>query len=723
MPLKNVLVSLALTLAGSGAPAAAQRTLDDEKFAAADRHEPGAPSALLQSGSTDRLKPKVRRAATMQNELYSPIRKQDDTGQIPEIDMFVGESRVFPTPGVARIAVGNGQIMTASALDDKEVIIFANGAGTSSLFVWNGDGRYQRIKVNIVPGDTSRIAREVAAFLSAIPNAKASIVGDKVIVEGDALSDEDRDKIIELAKRYPQIVNFTSPIGWEQMVMMDVKVVEFPKTELRELGLKWTAAGGAAIGAVWGPIARGNDGPYQINIPSNGGELPITNRKIPGSLIPDGVTIPSALNLIGAMNLGIGAKLNLLEQSGQASILAEPQLSTRSGYKASFLAGGEFPYSVSSVHGVTIIFKPYGIKLDIEPKIGRNGVIRAVIESEVSSIDASITTASGPALLSRKTKTEFNVRDGETIVLSGLLQRNTSTDIDKLPLLGDIPILGALFRSKRFQNKETELVVFVTPTIVDSHAPGLADRVRRATDRLGEQLGKPPYLSDPLQPGRDAAKFNQASLAPAPGSILAPQSAPASAPASLSVSALGEPGPGGSSLRVTREALVIRAEPNSASPALLELGYHSIVQLGSADAQPPGAPRWRNVVAGAINGWVAAAGVEPFRAQAGPGSRSAVARRDQTGRMLSLGSAGAGAGAPAADPIKDGSTAGPHRRYRVVLQDLSLNVSPDTNALVLQHLNRGQVVQALPQAPRGNWMAVQANQRRGWVAAQWLAPE
>ena len=90
-------------------------------------------------------------------------------------------------------------------------------------------------------------------------------------------------------------------------------------------------------------------------------------------------------------------------------------------------------------------------------------------------------------------------------------------------------------------------------------------------------------------------------------------------------------------------------------------------------------------------------------------------------RVTDLGKA---ASAPAgADPIKDGSTAGPHRRYRVVLQDLSLNVSPDTNALVLQHLNRGQVVQALPQAPRGNWMAVQADQRRGWVAAQWLAPE
>ena len=85
--------------------------------------------------------------------------------------MFVGESRVFPTPNVGRIAVGNGQIMTAAALDNKEVIVFANGAGTSSLFVWNADGRYQRIKINIVAGDTTRITREIATFLSGMPHA------------------------------------------------------------------------------------------------------------------------------------------------------------------------------------------------------------------------------------------------------------------------------------------------------------------------------------------------------------------------------------------------------------------------------------------------------------------------------------------------------------------------------------------------------------------------
>ena len=441
------------------------------------------------------------RAGTMAVAPYAPIAKSAEPEQIAEIELFVGESRVFPTPDVARIAVGNAQVITANALDDKDTIIFANGAGTSSLFVWNKDGRYQRIKVNVVLGDVSRVAREVATFLSTIPRATTSVVGDKVIVEGDELSDADRDKVAELAKRYPQIINFTSPIGWEQMVMMDVKVVEFPRTELRELGLKWSAVGGAAIGGIWAPLRRGDQ--KGLSITTGGGTPPISAGDDAGNLSP------SSLTVLSALNLGLSAQLNALEQNGTASILAEPQLSTRSGYKASFLAGGEVPYSIATVNGVTVQFKPYGIKLDIEPRVGRNGIVRAIIESEVSSIDASFTTSGGPGLLTRRTKTEFNVRQGETIVLSGLLQRNTSTDIDKVPFLGNLPVLGALFRSRRFQNKETELVVFVTPTIVDSHSPGLVDRTRRAGERLEQQLGAPPFLTDPLQPGRDAGKVNQ----------------------------------------------------------------------------------------------------------------------------------------------------------------------------------------------------------------------
>lgn len=459
---------------------------------------------MVQQESGDRSPPTAPSAIGMQQRTDSQNVMVDAAAPAQEIEMFVGESRVFAAPGVARIAVGSGQVITANALDGKDIIIFANGAGTTMLYVWTNDGRYQRIKVSVMANDVSRYAREVASFLTTIPRTKATVVGDKVIVEGDDLSDADRDKIAELAKRYPQIVNFTSPIGWEQTVLMDVKVVEFPRSQLRELGLKWGAAGGAAIGAIWRPAVRGDASGLAIAPPAgNGGALPITSNTSSGLVYPASPIVTSAVNL------GLNAQLQALEQKGIASVLAEPQLSTRSGYKATFHAGGEIPYSVASVNGVTVQFKPYGIRLDIEPRVARSGSIRAVIDSEVSSIDSSVSTTSGPALLTRRTRTEFNVKPGETIVLAGLLQRTNSTDIEGVPYIANIPILGALFRSKRFQNKETELVVLVTPHLVDSGTPALKDRIERVNERLEQNLGKQPHLSNPLQPGRPAAQVNQ----------------------------------------------------------------------------------------------------------------------------------------------------------------------------------------------------------------------
>lgn len=346
------------------------------------------------NGFAEALTPRKRRATPAKDVVYAPVKAIDDLGQIPEIEMFVGESRVLPAPGVGRIAVGNGRLLTAAALDKKEVLLFANEAGTSSLFIWNEDGRYQRLKINIVPGDTSRVGREIAAFLASIPGARASIVGDKVIVEGDRLSDLDLGKIKKLESTYPQLINFTNPRGFDKMVLIDVKVVEFPKSELLEYGLKWTPTGGGAVAAVWLPFRTGRNGPYQVNIPVSSGQssLPITN---PGEA---STTLHRALNSAGALNIGLNMTLNLLAQEGKAAVLAEPQLSTRSGKEASFLAGGQIPYVVTSIEGNYVTFKDYGIKLDIEPYVDRDGYITADIESEVSSIDTSVSTSAGPGI-------------------------------------------------------------------------------------------------------------------------------------------------------------------------------------------------------------------------------------------------------------------------------------------------------------------------------------
>lgn len=398
-----------------------------------------------------------------------------------ELTMFAGETRVISEPNAGRLAVGNGKALSAAVLDDKEILLIANEVGVSSLHIWTNDGKNRRIKINVMPGDTARVSMEVTTFIKTIAHARASVVGDKVIVEGDNLSDNDLYKIDELAKRYPQIINFTNRLGWEKMIAMDVRVVEFPTKALKEIGLKWGAVGGVSVGGIWGPV-RYNDGAVQVNS--------VTGSPVVGV---GGLALqtPSGLNVRSVLNLGFNAQLNLMEQNGSAVILARPTLSTRSGTKASFLAGGEIPYSVSNINGTTIDFKPYGIKLDIEPRVDQNGVIRAKILSEVSDIDPSISTATGPALRTRRTESEFNVQQGDTIVLSGLLKRDKNMTVDKIPLLGDIPILGALFRSKRFQDDQTELVVFVTPTAVDKNTPEQQHSLDKANQRLVDEFKTP----------------------------------------------------------------------------------------------------------------------------------------------------------------------------------------------------------------------------------------
>ena len=685
-------------------------------------------------GFAPHLKPTVKRRIS--DAAYAPVKPIDDQGQTPEIEMFVGESRVLPAPGVGRIAVGNGQILTAAALDKREILLFANQPGTSSLFIWNEDGRYQRLKISIVPGDTSRIGREIAAFLASIPGARASIVGDKVIVEGERLSDADLGKLKKLESTYPQIVNFTSAQGWEKMVMMDVKVVEFPRSEMQELGLKWSPTGGGTIGAVWAPIHQGKNGPYAINIPSNsGGGLPITDSD------KQSATLHSALNVIGGFNIGLNAQLRALAQDGKAAVLAEPQLSTRSGSEAKFVAGGEYPYAVSNITGTTVVFKPYGIQLTIKPTVDRDGYVRASIDTEVSSIDSSVSTPEGPALKTRSTKTEFNVKAGETIVLSGMLTRDNSTNLDKVPFLGDIPVLGALFRSKRYQNNETELVVFVTPMVVDSRTPDLVDRIKKTNSRLEQQFGPAPYLSDPLQSGREVerqaatpiadqnstlARTKRALPEPAvkqPIEVSAPRSSlTASMPVPAGQNPLASPpkaSGGSANLQVLLEGLVLRAAPDIRSPVIMRLGSGAVVQLGKLDAPIALRGVWRNVSVGAVNGWVAAKWIVPTSRNLSTNpSNGPAAREAQNGQTV---------GAPitsaySAELIDNAprDKAGDAKRYRVVLPKLAMRVAPDVNAMIVQQIPEGTLVVARQGDARGGWLSVEAGDKNGWVAAQWL---
>lgn len=394
------------------------------------------------------------------------------------IELQVGETRILSHPGVRRVAIGNGQVLGAVAAEGREVVVFARAEGVSSLHVWTGAGRPQAYELRVVPAGAPRLRAEVQALLARIPGARSAEVGGRILIEGDDLSDDDRARIAALAERYPAVLDFTGQVGWDRMVLLDVQVVEIPTSRLREMGVRWDgmSQGGINAGMAW-----------------DAGSLGRVRR--PGESVIETTGPASAAAGYFGVNALLSARIAALAQSGEAVMLAQPQLLARSGASATFLAGGEVPYASTDSRGnSTTLFKPYGVSLRITPRIDRNGVIRSLIEVEASSVDTSLSVPGGPALRTRRASTEFNVRSGNTLVIGGFLSRERGSEVDGLPWLQDIPILGALFSSRRYQLRETELAIFVTPKIISQGEPAMADRVRRGRDALEAAFPEPPRL-------------------------------------------------------------------------------------------------------------------------------------------------------------------------------------------------------------------------------------
>jgi len=399
------------------------------------------------------------------------------------LEMQVGEVKVLAAPDVARVAVGDGHVVNAVTTEDKEVIVFARNQGSSALQIWAENGRRRLYRVEVAAEGARRVQQELQEVLGRIPQVRVSAVGDKLMVEGDDLSDDDRERVAELAKRYPQLLNLTGQVGWDRMVLLDVQVVEVPRNVLQELGLRWTApaAGGLNAGLAW-----------------DGGTRRLAER--PGeSVMP--LPFPAGVAGYFGVNALFSATINAMAQSGSAVVLAQPQLLARSGATAEFLAGGEVPYSTVDANGnINTAFKPYGVSLRITPRVERNGAVRSRIEVEVSAVDPALSAPNGPSLKTRRAATEFNVQSGQTLVLAGFLSRDHSQNVDKVPGLAAIPVLGELFKSRRFQRNETELAILVTPVVVAADHPALADRVQKSRAVLDAAFPGQPLINTPLLP-------------------------------------------------------------------------------------------------------------------------------------------------------------------------------------------------------------------------------
>lgn len=395
----------------------------------------------------------------------------------------------------SRALIGNPEIADVLPLTSSSLYVLGKKAGTTSLTLYDRSNTLIAVIDVVVGPDVMSLKRQLSELMSEQIGARIS--NESVILEGVVPNAVVADRAVQIAETYApgKVVNLLS-IGSSQQVMLEVRFAEIKRSALKQIGLNW-------------------------DVMSDAGKLQgVTGNN--SSLTPDGETGVGVLrhgSIVGSFGIisrafrAFGSNFNVtldaLERKGAVTTLAEPTLVALSGETASFLAGGEFPIPVAQNIGssgggggggaaFTVEWKPFGVSLSFTPTVLADGVINMVVAPEVSSIDASasinINNLTIPGLQTRRAKSVVEIRDGESFALAGLIRKDFQDTIRQVPLLGSIPIIGALFRSTGFQHEETELVIIVTPRLV---RPVPAGTLKVPTDRVG-----PPHEADLFFNGR-----------------------------------------------------------------------------------------------------------------------------------------------------------------------------------------------------------------------------
>jgi len=404
------------------------------------------------------------------------------------INVSIGKSADVRTDiGFSDITVGDPEVADVNVLTDRSLSILGKKSGTTRVTAYGEGKKLVGIFDVEVSYDTSMLSTEITRRF---PHAgiRVSTTNGKILLTGNAPDAMTLDQALTVARQFgPDVINSVS-VNSPQQVMLEVRFIEASRQAGRELGVQWNSFGNKHISNVGSRVGAGQlpittpGGSFQQPGAVNGGrnvgaaELPIS------PIVAAGVLSGSAPYgfLLGALSragVSIDVAINALEQKGLARSLAEPNLVALSGDTASFLAGGEFPIPVpGSLGSVTIDYKRYGVGLAFTPTVLRDGLINLKIEPEVSQLDTSnpvqVAGISVPPLIVRRASTTVELRDGQSFVIGGLLQNTSTTAQEQLPWIGDVPVLGALFRSTQYQKNETDLAIIVTPRLVRPARPG-----------------------------------------------------------------------------------------------------------------------------------------------------------------------------------------------------------------------------------------------------------
>jgi pilus assembly protein CpaC len=382
----------------------------------------------------------------------------------------------------AELSIANPGIADISTLSDKSIYVLGKAPGRTTLTLLGADGRLiSNVDVEVTP-DVSEFKERLRQILPG-ENIEVRTANDGIVLSGTVSSTAKLDRALDLANRYaPDRVSNLMTVGGTQQVMLKVRFAEMQRSVAKNLSSSLAISGGTDVGVI------GETGTWLGSGNSLGSDS-ITARDNANSALALGFT---------AGSLQFGVLLEALESKGVVRTLAEPNLTALSGQEAKFLAGGEYPIPVSDDDGITITYKPFGVEMNFTPVVVDGDLINLQINAAVSSIDAdtSIQTdgISVNAFKRRETSTTVEMRDGESFAIAGLLQDDFRDLNGQVPWLGDIPVLGTLFRSAEYQRAQSELVIIVTPHLVTpTRGEALAlptDRVRLPTERELFLFGK-----------------------------------------------------------------------------------------------------------------------------------------------------------------------------------------------------------------------------------------
>lgn len=381
------------------------------------------------------------------------------------VTLPLNSTKYMTAPKITRIAVGNPEIADINLLSNHDFLLVGKKAGTTSLIVWSGNGVREEYSV-YVSGEDQGQAKAIQEAIG-IPGVQVQMMNGKVLIRGKVKNQYDHDTAMKIAQLYTgsssdggnnvvDLMDLTHPT----QVRLEAQIIEINADDEKNLGIQfWTPALGDSTDEQ-GPVNQIFAGEDFVN--SRGGTLGWLGRHVSN----------------------INATVQALVSNGKAKILSRPSITTMSGQKADILIGGRIPIPTADGDGkISVDWREYGVRLNIEPVVDAENKITSKVHAEVSTLDYGHgVTQNGfvvPALASREADAVINVRSGMTMAIGGLLNSEDSKTVTKVPLLGDLPIIGQFFRHTSNTRDKREMIILITPTLVSDDSPvGMSQQMK-----------------------------------------------------------------------------------------------------------------------------------------------------------------------------------------------------------------------------------------------------